>query len=53
MDFAKMNLFKKFREEIPVGLCSLGLKKTLKKQNKKYIGYPKFFRFDKVSPVGI
>lgn len=57
MDFAKTNLFKKFQDEIPVGLCALGLKrvkqKSKKKSAKKASVYPKFFAIDRISPVGV
>lgn len=57
MDFAKTNLFKKFQDEIPIGLCALGLKrvkqKSKKKSAKKASVYPKFFAIDRISPVGV
>lgn len=56
MDFAKSKLFKKFQNEQPIGLCSLGLKRNKKKSNnqpaKKSI-YPRFFGLDRVTPIGI
>ena len=51
MEFTKMNLFKKFKDSMPIGLSSLGLTRKTKLVKKNKNGYPKFFRFDKVSPV--
>jgi len=48
-----MNLFKKFRNDMPIGLCSLGLKKN-KKANEKFKKiqfYPNFFSLAKSVPV--
>ncbi len=61
MDFVKVNLLKCFQDEIPVGLCALGLKKSLKKKSKQNIKtvydknqiYPKFFSVDRIKPIGI
>ncbi len=52
MELAKTNLFEKLQKETPIGLCALGLgkKPNLSKQ-KKSKGYPKFFGFDRVSPI--
>ena len=53
MELVKMNLFKKFNQEMPIGLCSLGLKKENKKENfiKEIKEYPNFFSFVKSLPV--
>lgn len=53
MDFAKSNLFKMFKNETPIGLCSLGLKRNTKKLKKKKSVYPRFFGLDRVTPIGI
>ncbi|MGN0015454.1 MAG: hypothetical protein ACI37T_08565 [Candidatus Gastranaerophilaceae bacterium] len=53
MDFAKSNLFKIFKNESPIGLCSLGLKRNRKKLKNQKSAYPKFFGLDKVTPIGI
>lgn len=55
MDLTKMNFFKKMNETMPIGLSSLGLKrkKTNKANKTQKIAnaYPRFFRFDKVTPI--
>ncbi|MCR5261142.1 MAG: hypothetical protein K6C94_04825 [Candidatus Gastranaerophilales bacterium] len=53
MDFSKLNLFKKFKDTMPIGLSSLGLKRKPKarKQIRNKNGYPNFFVFDRVAPV--
>lgn len=52
MELAKTDLFKKFQNEIPIGLSALGLKKKKTNGSKlKMKGYPNFFHINKVSPV--
>lgn len=52
MELAKTNLFEKLQNETPIGLCALGLgKKPNISKQKNSKGYPKFFAFDKVSPI--
>ena len=48
-----MNLFKKFQSDMPVGLCSLGLKRKKKETEKfrKIQFYPNFFSLSKSVPV--
>lgn len=48
-----MNLFKKFHDNMPIGLCSLGLKKNKKctKKSEKINFYPNFFTLSKTIPV--
>lgn len=47
MELVKMNFLKKFQSEMPIGLCSLGLKKKKNddNKNKEIKGYPNFFTF--------
>ena len=53
MELVKMNFLKKFRNEMPIGLCSLGLKKIKNenKKNKEIKGYPNFFTFVTNTPL--
>jgi len=49
MELVKMNFFKKFQDDMPIGLCSLGLKKEKKciEKFKKIKFYPNFFNISK------
>lgn len=53
MELVKMNFFKKFNDEMPIGLCSLGLKNLKKesKKNKEIKVSPNFFTFVKNMPL--
>jgi len=54
MDFLKLNLLKKIKDTMPIGLSSLGLRRRnlkVKKQIRNKNGYPNFFVFDRVAPA--
>lgn len=53
MEFEKSNLFKKLQNSMPIGLASMGLSRKPQKKSDKRTVYPTFFKFDRVTPIGI
>ncbi len=53
MEFEKANLLKKLQNSMPIGLAAMGLSRKPQKKSDKRNVYPTFFKFDKVTPIGI